>query len=558
VQLFLQRARQVRADFALTPETLPDVVAICRLVEGMPLAIELAAAWVRVLAPAEIARDLDHSMALLTTTLRDVPERHRSVEGVFAQAWERLSPAEREALARLSVFDDGFTRVAATEVAGATTLTLAGLADKALVRRDRAGRYAIHELLRQFAARKLAADPAAEQAALLRLCRHAMRLLDERNGDLQGARQQQALAELDAEYDNLYRAWTWAVETGRVAELQQGLDGMYRLHELRGWYGDGIQLLELLIAWPPGAAPADGSQDEAKPLRALLVARAQARLGALSCWVGRFATAEGHLAAALPVLRDRGAALDVAFALTGMGIVASERDDDARAGQLLDEGLAAYKAIGHQAGVAWALDALGDLAGSTGDYERAKELLNESSTIFSALGDQVSAAWSLSSLGRVLGLMGEHPAAQQLLAESQALFEALGDKHGGAAAAANLGEIAFLAGDLATARASWLAAVAQAREVGAAPLVIDALVGLAQILAAGEPATAHELAALVLEHPAAWKESLTAADAVIELTSAALGPQAAAEAARRGRALAWETAAERLLAGYSSTSGRST
>jgi hypothetical protein len=116
----------------------------------------------------------------------------------------------------------------------------------------------------------------------------------------------------------------------------------------------------------------------------------------------------------------------------------------------------------------------------------------------------------------------------------------------------------LLAGDLAAARSSWLAALAQAREVGAAPLVIDALVGMAQILAAtGEPARAHELAALALEHPAAWKESLTAADAVLNQTGAALGAQAA-EATRRGQATTWEMAAERLLAGYSSTSGRST
>ncbi len=559
VQLFAQRARQVQADFALTPETLPDVVAICQLVEGMPLAIELAAAWVRVLTPAEIARELEHSMALLTTTLRDVPERHRSVESVFAQTWERLNPAEREALARLSVFDDGFTRVAATEVAGATTLALAGLADKALVRRDRAGRYAIHELLRQFAARKLADQPADEQAAMLRLCRYCMRLLEERNGDLQGPRQQQALAELDAEYDNLYRAWSWAVETGRVAELQRGLDGMYRLHELRGWYNDGIQILEQLIARFQSGQPDDEAQDEAKPLRALLVARAQARLGALYSWVGQFATAERLLAAALPVLQAHNVAPDAAFALTNMGIVASERGDEAQARRLLDEALAAFKALGHQAGVAWALDALGDLAGSAGDYQRAKDLLNESSTIFSALGDQVSAAWSLCSLARVLGLMGEHSAAQQLLAESHAIFEALGDKHGAAAANANRGEIAFLAGDLVQARASWLAALAQAREVGAAPLVIDALVGLAQILAAtGEPARAHELAALALEHPAAWRESLLTAEALLDRTGRVLGPQAAAEAARRGSGTSWEAAAEQLLAGYSSLSGRST
>lgn len=544
VQLFVQRARQVRADFALAPEDLADVVAICRLVEGMPLAIELAAAWVRVLSPAEIARELEQSMALLTTDLQDVPERHRSVEGVFVQAWERLSPPEREALARLSVFEDGFTRLAAAEVAGATTLTLAGLTDKALVRRDRSGRYAIHELLRQFAARRLAADPAAESAAVQRFGQHCIRLLETSNVDMQGARQRQALAELDAEYDNLWKAWVWSVETERLDDLAGALDGMYRLHELRGWYTDGIQALELLSTRldGPRAPTADAEA------RALLVARARARLGALSCWVGQFAAAERLLAESLPVLQARGAALDVAFALTGMGIVATERDDDERARRRLDEGLAAYKALGHSAGVAWALDALGDLAGATGDYQRAKELLNESSTIFSALGDQVSAAWSLSSLGRVLGLVGERAAARQLLAESLEIFEQLGDLHGAATAGADLGEIAFLDRDLAGARAHWTVALRQAREVGAVPLVLDALVGIALVLAeCGEPERAHELAALALGHEAAWKETRASARTILETTRHTLSPEAAAEAARRARATSWEQAVAQIL-----------
>jgi predicted ATPase/DNA-binding SARP family transcriptional activator len=544
VQLFVQRARQVRADFVLADEDLPDVVEICRLVEGMPLAIELAAAWARVLSPGEIARELEQSMALLTTNLQDVPERHRSVEGVFVQAWERLSPAEREALARLSVFEDGFTRVAAAEVAGATTLTLAGLADKALVRRDRSGRYAIHELLRQFAARRLAADSDAEGAAMLRFGQHYIRLLESRNADLQGARQRQALAELDVEYDNLWKAWVWSVESGRLDDLARALDGMYRLHELRGWYTEGIQALELLAARLAGHG-APGADDEA---RGLLVARARARLGALFCWVGQFAAAEGLLAEALPVLQARGAALDAAFALVGMGIVAAERDDDVRARRRLDEGLAAYKALGHSAGVAWALDSLGDLEGATGDYRRAKELLNESSTIFSALGDQVSAAWSISSLGRVLGLVGERAAARQLLAESLAIFEQLGDLHGAATASADLAEIAFLDRDLAGARVHWSVALRQAREVGAVPLVLDALVGIALVLAdSAEPERAYELATIALGHEAVWQETRASARAVLDSTRAALSPETLAEATRRARATSWEQAAAQLL-----------
>jgi predicted ATPase/DNA-binding SARP family transcriptional activator len=624
VQLFAQRARQVRADFELTPAVLAHVAAICRLVEGMPLAIELAANWVRVLAPAEIAAELEQSMALLTTTLRDVPERHRSVEGVFAQSWERLSPDERQALRRLAIFEDGFTRVAASEVAVATPLVLAGLADKAMIRRDRTGRYAIHELLRHYAAHHLAADEGESREITLRFCRYGLRQLELAGAALQGSHQRQALAELEAEYDNLWKAWDLAMRAGLLAELDGALDGLYRLHELRGWYTDGIQALELLVGglgsqWvgdaergrdpvlggpEPGADTRDrGDQhaprldpaatlgpdadalvqhdrnallasDDRRPTtddrrkstlpslvvgrrssklsrvfrRTVLVARARARLGALHCWVGQFAAAEAQLEAALPVLRAHGAALDVAFALTGLGIVASERSDVEVARGRLDEGLAAYKALGYQPGIAWAIDAVADLAGSLGDYEQAREGYNASSTIFSALGDEVNAAWSLSSLGRVLGLVGEHASARQLLEESLAIFQALGDRHGAASTHANLGEIAHALRDPAAARGHWIAALRLAREVGALPLVLDAMVGAALIDAeAGQPQQARAIAALALTHPATWQETSAVAQAVVAIADPALGHDTAEQAARRGRATPWEVAAGWLL-----------
>jgi len=538
VQLFVQRARQVRSDFAPGEEDLAAIVEICRLVEGMPLAIELAAAWVRVLTPADIARDLAQSMALLTTTLRDVPERHRSVEGVFAQAWERVSEAERGALARLSVFEGGFTRAAAAEVAGASALALAALTDRALLRRDRAGRYAIHELLRQFAARKLAEDAGEQAATMLRFCRLCMRLLEQRNPDLQGPHQGPALAELEAEFDNLWNAWAWAADERRVAELSAGLDGFYRFCELRGWYTDGILALERLEERFAGDAPATEG--------AALVARARARLGMLRCWVGQFAAAEQQLAAALPVLRAHGAGADVAFTLTALGTVAYERGDEGQAQRRLREGLAAYQALGHESGVAWALDNLGDLAGSRGDYDEAKDLLSESIARYSALGDQASAVWSLLGLGRVLGLTGDHAAARQLLEESLASFEQLGDQHGVAVAHATLAEFSAAAGDAAGARDRWLAALHLAREVGAAPLVLDALVGAAAAMA-DNPDRALELAALAIAHPAAWKETVTAAERLRERARTALGREQADQAERRGRALTWESAAAYLL-----------
>lgn len=159
VRLFVERARQVRHDLALETEAAA-VVRICRLVEGMPLALEVAAAWLSTLSCAEVADEIQRSLDFLSTTLRDVPERHRSMRAVFDHSWQRLSPEERAVFMRLSVFRGGFNRAAAEVVAGATLPLLTALVGKSLLRWefDRR-RYQIHGLLRQYAAEQLAQSP---------------------------------------------------------------------------------------------------------------------------------------------------------------------------------------------------------------------------------------------------------------------------------------------------------------------------------------------------------------------------------------------------------------
>ena len=159
VQLFAQRARQVRPTFNLAGE-LEAVLRICQLVEGMPLGLELGAAWVFQLSCAEIADEIEAEIDFLATEMRNVPDRHRSIRSVFSYSWARLSPAEQDVLQKLSVFRGGFDRVAAKAVAGASLHTLASLVGKSLLTLADDGRYALHELLRQFAAEKLAARAA--------------------------------------------------------------------------------------------------------------------------------------------------------------------------------------------------------------------------------------------------------------------------------------------------------------------------------------------------------------------------------------------------------------
>ena len=176
LQLFDERARQVRHDFALVDE-FDDVCAICRQVGGNPLAVELAASWVAVLNCAAIAAHLQQSLDILTTHLSNMPARHRSQRVVFDHSWQLLRDEERDVFCRLTVFHSPFSYDAAHAVAGATLPLLAALVAKSLVRRLPGGRYQLHELLRQYGAERLAEQPELDQTAHQSYCDYYLAML---------------------------------------------------------------------------------------------------------------------------------------------------------------------------------------------------------------------------------------------------------------------------------------------------------------------------------------------------------------------------------------------
>jgi predicted ATPase/DNA-binding XRE family transcriptional regulator len=163
VALFVQCAQRVKTRFMLTAEDLAMVTRICTMVEGVPLAIELAAAWVRTLSCREIAEEIEQNLDILFTSARDMPERHHSIQAVFDHSWNLLSEQERQVLARLSVFRGGFTRLAAEQVTGASLAILSSLVSKSLVQRNDTEGYNLHDILHQYAAAHLEADPQASR-----------------------------------------------------------------------------------------------------------------------------------------------------------------------------------------------------------------------------------------------------------------------------------------------------------------------------------------------------------------------------------------------------------
>lgn len=240
VELFLLCARRVRPDFA-QHEHKTAVIDICRAVEGMPLALEIAATWVRVLNPVTIAERIKASLDFLTTSQRDMPPRHRSMRAVFDTSWELLSEAEQASYCRLAVFRGGFSADAAMQVANASLSDLAIFIDKSLVQLRENERYDLHELLRQYAAEKLDTAPEIRESVLDRHCEYYTEFLHQRAATIHLSNQAEAVREMD----NLRMAWRHAAHRRNRAAIQRAAQSLHWLYHFQGWHDEGAAMFFL-------------------------------------------------------------------------------------------------------------------------------------------------------------------------------------------------------------------------------------------------------------------------------------------------------------------------
>ena len=211
-RLFLVFARQMNPDFSLDREK-DDVIRICQAVEGMPLALELAAAWTRTLTCSDIAAEIERGLNVLTTNLRNLPERHRRIHTIFEQSYAMLTSDERAVFKRLAIFENGFTREAAETVAGATLPILSRLIDATLLKRNPDGRFHLHRLIAQFAATELARVDSERQATAKDHCAYYVELLQRWTlDDLMGSGHQAVNDAIKPELDNIRTAWRWAID----------------------------------------------------------------------------------------------------------------------------------------------------------------------------------------------------------------------------------------------------------------------------------------------------------------------------------------------------------
>src|SRR5205823_1374420 len=336
VRLFVERAKQVAPGFALDDTT--EVLRICRLVDGMPLGIELAASWVSVLSCTEIADEIARNIDFLATSTRDVPERHRSLRAAIDQSWRLLTDEQRSAFSRLAVFRGSFDRSAAVAVTGADLRLLSDLVAKSLLRRPDFGRFELHELLRQYAAEQLRLSPGEEADARERHARHYAAVLMERQAALIGPEFAVARDELRGELDNLRAAAEWILAEDDERMALPVLEAFYTFLWMHSWF-NGAETLELL------ARTAGFDADDPASASAVALAAAMYRV-AIGARLGYDPEAEELAARCLPVLRARNLERELAGCLCALGIMAVYRDVYPEAVAFSEEGAQIARAIG--------------------------------------------------------------------------------------------------------------------------------------------------------------------------------------------------------------------
>jgi len=418
IDLFCQHARRASQHFALDETTLPHVTRICQLVEGMPLAVELAAAWVGVRSCEEIAQEIARGPDPLTTRLRNVPARHRSIRATFEHSWQLLPETERALLAQLSVFRGGFGREAVGAVTGATATTLSDLLNKSLVRQVAPDRYDMHQLLRQYAAEKLESMPTAREAAQTQHARYFNAFLGRQQPRLKTAEQCQALQEIEIKIENARLAWDVAVSRGWAEQVEQSLESFYQFYDVRGRFREGISLLDRAVErW----------RDD--PQHRRVFGAALARRGALCIQLGYYDQAETALEESLAICQRIEATSERIFCLLHLSHVLRHRGAYDQAEVLASKSLALSRQTQDEWSIARALDLIGLLRYRKGDLDQAEALCEESLSISRQIGHQRLMLLSLNKLADIACHPGDFVRAQTLFDECIALAQALGDSY---------------------------------------------------------------------------------------------------------------------------------
>jgi predicted ATPase/class 3 adenylate cyclase len=433
-RLFLQSARRVRPDFTLSAQESACVARICRLVEGVPLCLELAAGWLRALSCQEIAAELETSLDFLETNRRDAPQRHRSLRAVFEYSWALLDESEQRLLARLAVFQGAFSRPAAEALTGsgrqALLAALTGLGDKSLLRRNSAGDYELHNLMRQYALEHLQTSPAELAQTRGRHASYFIALIAGRRADLDGNTPKAALDQVAGAFDDLRAAWLWALEQGDQGAVAAALPAMFTFLNVSGRTAEGERLFGAALAALEQSQPGQAETGKAGPAQAALLLRLRIHYAAFCRDLHRDEQAEALLLAGLAEAQATpGMRAEVAQAATWLGEIATRRGDYAKAIAYDLTALEIYQELSEPRQTSRILDHLGVVAWTMGDLSGAQAYFEQALHLARQHGAPLDVALCLDHMGVACRDQGRYADAQQYFIESVAVIEPLEARH---------------------------------------------------------------------------------------------------------------------------------
>jgi non-specific serine/threonine protein kinase len=434
VRLFMQSARRTAPGLTFTTDDWGAIAQICRMVDGLPLGIVIAAGWSEALRPAEIVTEIQRDRDFLETDLRDLPERHRSLRAVFNYSWRLLRDEDQRLLARLAAFRGGFSREAAETITGAKLRALLSLVNRSLVRRNPdTGMFYLHEMTRQFAEERLETSGEADGVRTAHST-YYLEILTACEADLRSSRYQTAVAQLDAALENLRTAWRWAVAQGDSIHLGQASAAINVYFDLRGNYNEFRQLFDPAIE-RVRELPASPERDGA--------------LISLLCWhalndayYGDGGQCRAALADMMPLLANAYTAEREALIKTCEGLLELYFGTSVAARPSFERAVTLSQTAGNTHGTAQALTYLAQtywyrVGGSEMDVDKARELHAAAYDLHVQHDDPVGRANAKMSLGTVEIYAGKLDAAESQLLESKALFEAQGNLMGVAGALVN-------------------------------------------------------------------------------------------------------------------------
>jgi predicted ATPase/Tfp pilus assembly protein PilF len=468
VALFVDRARAAVPGFAVTAENAAAVVEICRRLDGLPLALELAAARVRLLPPRALLARLEKRLPLLTGGARDQPERHKTLRDAIGWSDHLLAPADRRAFAALAVFVGGFTLEAAEAVGGdpaGMLESMEALASSSLLRRvelpDGTARFQMLETVREYAAERLVALGEADAARE----RHARFHVDlaARAAAGFGTAEARWLDVLDLEHDNLRAAFDWAIAAGDAAIALSLVESLWRFWEARGYVREGLERTTAALGVPAGPALRRAH------MRGLYVA------GVLAEATGDYGLARDRFRETLEAARLMGDTWSVASALNNLAIIALREGALDTARSLYEESLARWRQIGNRSAVGLSLTNLGNVLRRLCEPERARRLYEESLALFESLEDRRGVALASTGLGDVSRDIGDTGGARAAYTRALKLHRAMDAQRDAAGCLLDLAGLLRDDGQADQARRAFEDALATFAELGDARGIARAL-----------------------------------------------------------------------------------